>query len=77
MFKFFKRKPKIEPKVGMVLVDKTWGDYNKIQITRVSEDKKDIMYIFLRVKGSEGVSGVEYDSDWKYGILSIYEPLNK
>lgn len=62
-----------EPSVGDILVDKVWGDYNKIEIVRISENKKEVLYKFLKVKGTTAISGDSYSGNWKYLYTDVYK----
>lgn len=65
-----------EPKVGTILVDKVWGeDYTKLEITRVSEDKKEVMYRFLMVEGEKATSGSIYSGTWRFLCADSYKIL--
>lgn len=63
-----------EPKVGTILVDKIWDNYTKIEIVRVSENKKEVLYKFLTAGGEKGSSGT-YTATWKYLCTDIYKIL--
>lgn len=79
--KLFSPKPKIEPKVGMRLGCKVWGkDYTAIKITRVSEDRKLVLYKFLNVKGTRNNTSFfgsdSYEATWNL-LLDTYEPYTE
>jgi hypothetical protein len=76
MFNFFKKIPKVEPKVGMKLEDSVWGrDYTEIEITRINKDKKYILYKFIRIKGKSITSSSEHNFEWERLIKNFYTPI--
>lgn len=65
-----------EPKVGTILADKIWGgDYTKIEIVKVSEDKKEVIYKFLKTKGELSCSGSTYSGTWRFLCTDSYKIL--
>jgi hypothetical protein len=72
----FNTEPEPEPKVGDILVDRTWGDYNKIGIVKVSENKKEVMYKFLIIKGNDAPYGGTYTGNWRVLSQVVYKLVN-
>jgi hypothetical protein len=66
-----------EPKVGDILINKTWGALTKIEVIEVSKDKKEIMYKFITVKGLKANSGSTYTGSWKYLLMDTYDLVEK
>ena len=62
-----------EPKVGTILVDKVWGDYTKIEITKVSESKKEVMYKFLILDGDRIPFSSAYTGTWRFLCTDSYK----
>ena len=60
-----------EPKVGTILIDRIWGDYNKIEVVKISSSRKEILYKFLIVKGDKALG----ECTWKYLVTDTYKIL--
>jgi hypothetical protein len=64
----FRGVPLPEPKGGMVLEHRYWGDWHLIKILRVSNDKKAVIYKHIR---SSGIDSSEISNNHQVNWVEV------